>query len=180
WSSAWGWQELMRIGFAGAGVRWAAACDVPDLALLPARYPDARTVEFRAALELGIQHLGLWLAAALRRAGITVPLERWAGALDRVASSLDRFGSDRGGMLVSVAVERDSGARALIEWHLTAEENHGPEIPCMAAILLARKLARGELTLRGAHPCVGFLTLGEFESEFRRWRISTLVRESPI
>ena len=49
----------------------------------------------------------------------------------------------------------------------------------MAAILLARKLARGELLQRGAMPCIGLITLGEFESEFRRWRISTLIRETP-
>jgi len=180
WRDAWGWQELMRVSFAGAGVRWAAACDVPDLALLPARYASTRTVEFRAALELGIQHFGLWLAAAARRVGVPVPLERWARSLGRFASLLDRFGSDRGGMLVSVACERDDESRALVEWHLTAEAGDGPEIPCMAAILLARKLARGELALRGAFPCVGLLRLEEFESEFRRWRISTLLRESPI
>ena len=180
WSHAWGWQELMRVSFAGAGVRWAAACDVPDLELLPARYAETRTVEFRAALELGIQHFGLWLAAALRRAGVSVPLERWAEPLDRLAGLLDRFGSDCGGMLVSLAVERENGSRALIEWHLTAEASHGPEIPCMAAILLARKLARGELAQRGAFPCIGLITLDEFESEFKRWRISTLTRESPI
>jgi len=180
WSDAWGWQELMRVSFAGAGVRWAAACDVPDLELLPARYAETRTVEFRAALELGIQHFGLWVAAALRRAGAPVPLERWAQPLDRLSSLMDSFGSDCGGMLVSVAAERMDGSRALIEWHLTAEAGHGPEIPCMAAILLARKLARGELALRGAFPCVGLVSLQEFEREFERWHISTLIRESPI
>ena len=83
-------------------------------------------------------------------------------------------------MLVSIACERVDGGRALVEWHLTAEAGDGPEVPCMAAILLARKLARGELVQRGALPCIGLITLGEFESEFRRWRISTLIRETPI
>jgi hypothetical protein len=83
-------------------------------------------------------------------------------------------------MLVAIACERFDGGRALLEWHLTAEASHGPEIPCMAAILLARKLSRGEIALRGAFPCMGLITLDEFESEFRRWRISTLIRESPI
>jgi hypothetical protein len=128
WSPAWGWQELRRIGFAGLGVRWAAACDVPDLELLPLRYSAARTVEFHAALELGIQHFGLWLLAALRRAGIAVPLERWVDKLERAASFLEVFGSDRGGMLVAIACERFDGGRALLEWHLTAEASHGPEI----------------------------------------------------
>ena len=103
WSAAWGWQELRRVAFDGLGVRWAAACDVPDLELLPQRYPGARTVEFHAALEMAVQHFGLWLVAALRRVGVPVPLERWADQLDRIGVLLDAFGSDRGGMLVSVA-----------------------------------------------------------------------------
>ncbi len=180
WSAAWGWQELRRIAFDGLGVRWAAACDVPDLELLPQRYAGARTVEFHAALEVAVQHFGLWLVAALRRGGIPVPLERWSDRLDRASAFLDALGSDRGGMLVSIACERVDGGRALVEWHLTAEAGDGPEVPCMAAILLARKLARGELLQRGALPCIGLITLGEFESEFRRWRISTLIRETPI
>ena len=61
---------------------------------------------------------------------------------------------------------------------LTAEASHGPEIPVMAAILLARKLARGEITARGAFPCMGLLTLADFKPEFARWRISTIVEDS--
>jgi saccharopine dehydrogenase-like NADP-dependent oxidoreductase len=59
WIDAWGWQELRRIRIEGVGNRWAAACDVPDLELIPARYPGVKTVEFHAALELGIQHFAL-------------------------------------------------------------------------------------------------------------------------
>ena len=177
WNDAYGWQELRRVAVAGLGPRWAAACDVPDLALLPARYPGVETVEFRAALELAIQHLGLWIAAALRRRNVAVPLERWVAKLGKAATVLDRFGGERGGMLVSVLGTRDDGSPARIEWHLTADSNHGPEIPCMAAILLAQKLVRGEIATRGAFPCMGFLTLADFESEFKRWQIMTVVRD---
>lgn len=174
---AWGWQELRRLRFARLGTRWAAACDIPDLELFPTRYPGVKTVQFRAALELGIQHFALWLVAAVRRAGIPLPIEHWAGPLNRLASLLDVFGSERGGMLVSVAGTRDDGSRARVEWHLTADANRGPEIPSMAAILLARKLARGEIPARGAHPCMGFLTLSDFEPEFGRWGMTTVVED---
>ena len=177
WMDAWGWQELRRVRIEGVGTRWAAACDVPDLELLPARYPGVKTVEFRAALEFGVQHFALWTAAGLRRAGLPLPIERWAAPLDKVASWLDVFGSERGGMLVSVTGADPSGGRKRLEWHLVADHNHGPEIPCMPAILLARKIARNELAQRGAHPCMGFLALEEFEPEFARWGMKTTIVE---
>lgn len=177
WRDAWEWQELVRVNFAGLGVRWAAACDIPDLDLFPARYPGVRTVEFRAALELGIQHFTLWSAAAMRRLGLPLPLERAAPLLNRAASLLDYFGSERGGMLVSVIGLASDGSRLRVDWHLTADASHGPEIPCIAAILLARKIAREQIATRGAFACMGFLTLAEFEPEFARWKISAIVKE---
>lgn len=179
WRCVYGWQELRRLRFAGLGRRWAAACDVPDLALFPARYPGVKTVEFRAALELAIQHLILWAVAQARRARVPIPLERWARPLDRAASWLDRIGGERGGMLVSLAGVRTDGTRGRIEWHLTADSNHGPEIPCMAAILLTRKIARGEVAVRGAMPCVGLLALNEFAPEFARWGMRASLEEYP-
>jgi hypothetical protein len=177
WTDAWGWQELGRVRIEGVGTRWAAACNVPDLDLLPARYPSLKTVEFRAALEFGVQHFALWTAAGLRRAGLPLPIERWAAPLDKLASWLDVFGSERGGMLVSVTGTDSSGRRKRVEWHLVADHNHGPEIPCMPAILLARQIARSEIAERGAHPCMGFLKLEEFEPEFARWGMKTTIVE---
>ena len=178
WRDAWGWQELKRLRFYGLGARWAAACDVPDLELFPKRYPGLRTMEFRASLEVGAQQFALWLAALLRRRGMALPIERWAKPLARIASWMDAFGGELGGMLVNVTGRRPDGSRARIEWHLTADAQDGPEIPCMAAILLARKLAQGGVAQPGAYSCMGFLTLPEFEAEFARWRITTVVRES--
>lgn len=178
WRDAWGWKELKRLRFYGLGPRWAAACDVPDLELFPLRYPSVHTMEFRASLELGAQQFALWVAATLRRRGVELPMERWARPLGRIASWMNGLGGDRGAMLVRLIGRRTDGSHARIEWHLTADARHGPEIPCMAAILLARKLASGGLSSPGAFPCVGFLKLPEFEAEFARWRITTVLRET--
>jgi hypothetical protein len=97
----------------------------------------------------------------------------------RTASLLERFGTDRGAMLVSVTGKRLDGRRGSVEWHITAPDNHGPEIPCMAAILMARKLAAGEITATGAQACMGFLQLAEFEPEFTRWGMQTVVEDYP-
>jgi saccharopine dehydrogenase-like NADP-dependent oxidoreductase len=52
WQTVWGWMDLRRLRL-DIGNRWAAVCDVPDLALLPERYPGVSDVEFHAALEFG-------------------------------------------------------------------------------------------------------------------------------
>jgi len=178
WRDAWGWKEFKRLRFYALGPRWAAACDVPDLELFPQRYPSVHTVEFRASLEVGAQQFALWLAATLRQRGVPLPIERWTRPLGRIASWMNGFGGDRGAMLVRLIGRRSDESRARIEWHLTADARHGPEIPCMAAILLARKLANGEVGPPGAFSCVGFLALREFEAEFARWRVTTVLRET--
>jgi NAD(P)-dependent dehydrogenase (short-subunit alcohol dehydrogenase family) len=176
WRTVHGWQALERVRFA-FGTRWAAACDVPDLELFPARYPGVRTVEFRAALEIGAQHFALWAAAALRRAGVALPLERGAATLDRLARLMDVLGGDRGGMRIALEGARADGTRARVEWQLTVDAMHGPEIPCLAALVLARKLARGALRETGAFACMGFLELAELEREFAKWSITTVMEE---
>lgn len=177
WRRAWGWMELEEIRL-DVGGRLAAACDVPDLELFPARYPGVRTVRFSAALEFGAQHLALWSLAALRRIGLPFPVARWAVSLNRLAGMFDSAAGEQGGMRVSVVGDRsDGGGCVRRTWQLTAPAMDGPEIPCIAAILLARRLARGEVLQSGAFPCMGYLTLSEFAPEFARWKISTRMEE---
>jgi NAD(P)-dependent dehydrogenase (short-subunit alcohol dehydrogenase family) len=170
WRVAHGWQELKRETFS-FGRRLSAACDVPDLVLLPERYPEVSTVAFRAALEVSVQHIALWTLAAVRRIGVPVPIARWAGVLNRLGNWLDRFGSGTGGMKVRVVGTDSLGHPNRQEWDLVAKDNHGPEIPCMAAVLLAMKLRRGGELGAGAKVCMGLISLSEFESEFARWGI---------
>jgi hypothetical protein len=177
WRRAWGWMDLQATQL-DVGGRLAAACDVPDLELFPARYAGVQTVSFHAALEFGAQHLTLWGLAALRRIGLPFPVARWAVSLNRLAGMFDAGAGEKGGMRVSVVGNRSrDGGRVRRTWQLTAPALDGPEIPCMAAILLARRLARGEAFQSGAFPCMGFLTLPEFSPEFVRWKISTRTEE---
>jgi hypothetical protein len=156
----------------------AAACDVPDLELFPARYAGIQTVSFHAALEFGAQHLALWGLAALRRIGLPFPVARWAVSLNRLAGMFDAGAGEKGGMRVSIVGDRSGGGgRVRRTWQLIAPAVDGPEIPCMAANILARRLARGEVFKSGAFPCMGFLALSEFAPEFARWKITTRVEE---
>ena len=177
WQKAYGWQELVRLTLP-FGRRWAAACDVPDLALFPEHYPGVQTVTFRAALEVPLQHFALWTLAGVRRAGIPVRPAGWADGLNRIGRWLDRFGGDCGGMRVEVVGELPGGRCERRTWLLTAKGNHGPEIPCMAATILTLRLVRGERVPVGARACLSVLPLSAFESEFARWDISTQVEST--
>lgn len=177
WRRAWGWMDLRKTQL-DIGKRLAAACDVPDIALFPARFPGVQTVSFHAALEFGLQHLALWTLAGLRRAGLPLPVARWAMSLNRVAGVFDAFAGQKGGMSVSIIGKRNGSGQVRRSWQLVAPAEHGPEIPCMAAIILARRLARGEVFEPGAFPCMGFVTLSEFEAEFARWGITMRIETS--
>jgi hypothetical protein len=176
WRTRTGWMNLRRVPLA-FGTRWGALCDVPDLALLPLRHSAVQNVTFHAALEFRAQHAVLWLLAGLRRMGIPLPLMRWAPAMDRLAGWFDRFGGPWGGMRVSVVGRTLEGSRVRRTWQLTAPALDGPQIPCMAAILLTRRLLRGETMAAGARTCDGLIPLAAFVPEFARWRMTTQVHE---
>ena len=70
-------------------------------------------------------------------------------------------------MFVTLEGEGADGAPLRIDWNLIAEKNHGPHIPCGAAIALARKIGSGASLPWGAMPCMGLLTVDEFLKPLR-------------
>ncbi|MES2946565.1 MAG: saccharopine dehydrogenase NADP-binding domain-containing protein [Pseudomonadota bacterium] len=169
WQQRRGWAQPEVVTFARLRPRLGALCDIPDLELFPARYRVTRQVMFSAALELGFTQHGFALLAGLSAWGIVKHPMRLAGLLEGAASAMNFMGSALGGMVVRVEGLDAAGKFARRAWHIAADNNHGPEIPCMAAILLARKLASGQIMATGASACVGLLKLAEFEPEFTRW-----------
>lgn len=172
WTTRPGWGELIRQDMPGLGPRWLSLCETPDLDLLPARYPSARTVLFRAGLELSILHLGLWLLTQPVRAGLIRSLRPFASLLQKVASWLEPFGTDRGGMIVE-ASGRDRNDRTIRAiWSLVAEAGDGPNIPALPALALVRDLTEGRITTRGAKIASDLLSLDSVEREFSPFRIT--------
>jgi hypothetical protein len=168
WQVLHGWAAPEPVRFARLRPRRGALCDIPDLELFPQRYPGVRDVMFRAALEVGLtQSVFAGLAWLRKRDWIDRP-QRLARALHRSGRLVDWLGTPDGGMVVRIATAAGEHA-----WHITAPDHHGPEIPCMAAILLTRKLAAGVPLPPGAMPCMGLLTLEEFAPEFAKWGMVT-------
>ena len=171
-STARGWLGLRRHRFSRGFSRWLGDCDVPDLALFPSRYPGVREVRFGAGLQPGILHLGLWMLAGAVRTGWIRGLQPATGFLARAGRGLEFLGSARSAMFVRLEGLGHDGSEHTRTWELVAEGHEGANIPCMAAVRLARKLARGEIAERGARPCIGLLTLGEYLEELRPFRVS--------
>lgn len=177
WQPMLGWAQPERVRFARLKSRLGALCDIPDLELFPQRYSVGQRVMFRAALEVSLTQRAFAFVAGLKRLGILGNPAQLAGVLNFGAVAFDFLGSDLGGMVVRVRGEDRSGVRRMRSWHITAGDDHGPEIPCMAAILLARRMARGELFPSGAFVCAGMLGLNEFQPEFERWKMATDIVE---
>lgn len=173
WVERLGWARPTKVTFARMKPRRGALCDIPDLELFPARYVGVQSVMFRAALEVGLTQQAFASLALLRRAGLLRAPQKLAPLLHATGSIFDAFGTALGGMVVRVDGVDARGAAARRAWHIAADDNHGPEIPCMAAILLARRLARGDASWVGAQACAGLLALPEFAPEFARWGMLT-------
>ncbi len=171
----YGWQQLRRRRLPGLGMRWLGACDTPDRELFPERYQGLGRVDVFAALEVGPMHLGLWGLSWLVRAGLVRNPAGLAAPLLAAKRALKFLGSDVGGMAVALEGGDRQGRPKRVEWSLVARSGHGPYIPAMPAVILARRLVAGTLSARGAMPCVGLFTLADFMAEIADLDITATV-----
>jgi hypothetical protein len=82
-----------------------------------------------------------------------------------------RFGSDIGAMQVDLFGHSSGEKDKHVSWTLIAENGVGPYIPTIPAILVARGMANGSITTRGAMPCLGLFSLNEFLDYAENWGI---------
>ena len=106
-------------------------------------------------------------------------VRKWDGfvpVFQKMSDRLIGLGSDVGGMHIRVSGTAIDGTARSVTWNLVARQNHGPEIPCSPALILARNLAADRVAIRGAMPCLGMFSLSDFENELSdfdvQWRTS--------
>jgi hypothetical protein len=165
---AMGWSGSRRHRYPEpVGRRWLSPCDVPDLVLLPHRYAGAPNVQFGAGLELSFLHRGMNVMAWAARRGLVRDWAAHARWLKGAADIFKSWGSDAGAMHVTVTGLQGDQAEASRAWSLVATQGDGPYVPTLAAAALVRKLSSGDVLPAGARPCVGSLSLEDFEKEAR-------------
>ncbi len=162
----YGWSGHWQHGYpAPVGPRLLSPCDVPDLTLLPPRYPGRPTVRFGAGLELRFLHHGMNLMALLVRRGIVRDWSAHAALLKRAGDWFKTWGSDTGAMHVAVLGTGANGQPQQRLWHLLATAGDGPYVPTLAAAALLRRWQAGRPPSPGAQPCLGLLSLADFTGE---------------
>ncbi|MBL4907157.1 MAG: saccharopine dehydrogenase NADP-binding domain-containing protein [Sneathiella sp.] len=169
---AYGWQDIYRQDYPGLGKRWMANCDIPDLDLLPPRY-GIDQIRFSAGVELAPLHLGLWGLSWLVRIGLPLNLPKYSSLLLKASDLFDSFGTADGGMHVILEGTNHNNQPLKRSWFIIAKNGHGPYIPTIPAIILAKKIAAGDVLQSGAYPCVGLVTLQEYSAELKDKDIET-------
>jgi hypothetical protein len=160
--TVYGWEDTHAEHYPGLGWRLFGNCDIPDLTLFPKRYPTLKRMRFAAGHELKLLHIGTRILGSLVRLGLIASLDHHAESLLRVALLFDRFGSGRSGFHMVLSGTGRDGNPLARRFVIVARSGDGPYIPCMPAILMARRLAKGEVIRRGAMPCLDLIDLDAY------------------
>ncbi|MEM7569507.1 MAG: saccharopine dehydrogenase NADP-binding domain-containing protein [Pseudomonadota bacterium] len=177
--TVYGWQSLHSVDYPELGRRWFGDCDVPDLALFPQRYPDLKTLRFAAGNQLALLHWSTWAVSwAVRWLGIK-GLGKATPLLLGLAKLFDPIGSDKSGFHMIMRGQDAQGKPIEHRFYLIARQAHGPYIPCIPAILLAKRLAHGQALTPGARPCLDLITLDDYLEGLAQLDI-TAIEEGPI
>ncbi|QQG35480.1 MAG: saccharopine dehydrogenase NADP-binding domain-containing protein [Micavibrio aeruginosavorus] len=158
----YGWQSLTAHQYPELGWRLLGNCDIPDLGVFPSRYPDLKTIRFRAGLEVPLLHMGLWAMSWFVRIGLIKSLRSLASALYKIAPLFDAFGSNRSAFHMEMKGQDANGKQKVLTFYILTGSGHGPNIPCIPSILLAQRLACGEIVKTGAAPCMDMIDLESY------------------
>lgn len=165
WRTRRGWGGTRRRAMGALGRRGFSLAETPDLDLLVSRYRPRDGAVFEAGLGLGASHRVVQTLACLRQAGWLRNPAALAPMLGWIARRLSFGGSKRSGMFVEVFGRNAQDGPARSTAHVTAYDGFGPYIPTIPALVMARKIARGDGPDAGAYACVGLLTLAELAAE---------------
>lgn len=170
-----GWLASRRIDYPSpVGKRYIADCDVPDLELLPQRYPGVKDVSFGGGVELSLLHFGMRLLAWSRYRGLVRNWADHASCLKTVSDWFLGFGTADGAMHVIVGGRNGHGAAVKRRWYLVATDGDGPYVPTLAAAAVVRGLMNGHVRQRGAMSCLGLLPLDHILAEAEGLAIRTV------
>lgn len=161
-----GWGDQRRTHIHGIGARWFGRANAPDLDLFAARYPGLEDHAFWAGHAIWPMHFGTALMGWLTHAGLLPRLDRFAPQLVRIARAFNVLGTGTSGFFMTIVGEGRDGATLTRRHFIVARSGHGPLIPCIPVIHIARAMAAGHRYDPGARPCVGIIEIDDFRAAF--------------
>jgi hypothetical protein len=168
WRCHRGWSETRTVSFGPSFKRRVSLIGAPDLKLFPQAFA-ARSVIFRAGLELAIMQRSLWLFGFLRSRRLLPKLTRFLGPILWLSRRLEHTGSSRGAMAVDVT-GLSEGKPERRRWQIIANDGDGPFIPAVPARAIIRKYTSVQ---PGARPCLFDLSLSEIENALEGLSVQT-------
>ncbi|MBA4009648.1 MAG: hypothetical protein C0510_13225 [Erythrobacter sp.] len=167
-----GWGDQRRVLIPGIGARWFGRANAPDLDLFAARYPGIQDHAFWAGHAILPMHFATALMGWLTRLGLLPRLDRFAPQLVRIARLFDGLGTGTSGFFMTIEGEGPDGEPLTRRHWIVARSGHGPYIPCIPVILIARTMAAGRRYDPGARPCLGIVSLAEFRAAFAAFDVT--------
>jgi saccharopine dehydrogenase-like NADP-dependent oxidoreductase len=167
-----GWGDQRRVPIPGIGARWFGRANAPDLDLFAARYPGLADHAFWAGHAILPMHFGTALMGWLTRLGLLPRLDRFAPQLVRIAQVFNFLGTGTSGFFMTITGEGEGGAPVTRRHCIVARSGHGPFIPCIPVILIAKAIAAGRRFEPGARPCLGIVSLAEFRAAFAEFDVT--------
>lgn len=153
--------------------------DVPDLRALPPLWPALENIWTGAAPVPAVLHRALNAFAWLVKIRL-LPGLAWMSEAMHFVTEHAQWGEHRGGMYVEVKGADADGRHTRRTWHLLAEGDDGPLIPCMAMEAVIRNMLAGKRLQAGARAAVADISLEDYERLFRKRTIYTGIRDPRI
>ena len=180
WKTVYGWQNIHRHYYGdNIGLRWHATSDIPDLTLLPNRYPTLKTTVFHTGLESSWMHFLLRGLSTLRRIHLVRNWERYTKILMKMSSWFNYLGTDTFAMTIHLSGSNQRFQPLDINWTCVAEQGHGANMACVAMLILVEKLLKNEIE-PGAKPCVAMFSLEELYDMLSHWQVYHTVEEREL
>lgn len=154
WTTAYGWQGLrrepMRLADGSGLRRLVGIADIPDHDIVPEALPGRPATTFRAGTELDLQMIALWVLSWPVRWGWLRSLRPFQRPLMFLYRATERLGGDRSGMTITLRGWRGEHAVER-RWTILASNGDGPEIPTLAAAILADEILAGRVAPGARH-----------------------------
>jgi hypothetical protein len=159
WQLFSGWDVPEIVNFPPpVGKRFVQLCNVPDLELFPILF-GVDEVMFKAGVELPIFNIGLFVLARVKKYVPQINLPTLTKLLVKTSRLFKKIGSFSGGVLVKLADPSENNKSLVLVTSM-----NGPRIPTAPAVLLTKKILSHGPPAHGAFPCVGFISLNEFQN----------------